>query len=203
MVDAGHGGEDPGAIGNGMREKDFVLKVARQLQALAPDNIRLTRDDDTFLGLRQRADIANRADADLFVSIHANSADSNARGFEVFHNPGSRAGAKLAESVYSSCLPILQPESNHRGVKERGFAVLRYTAMPAILVECEFISNPEAARWLQWPGTPALFAKAIAAGLGLQRQEPDGPMAASNREISDELTLISKQLQAIAKKLEK
>jgi N-acetylmuramoyl-L-alanine amidase len=90
VVDAGHGGEDLGAVGRrGTREKDVVLGVALELAALLrsdPDfKVILTRRDDTFVPLQKRAQIANDANADLFISLHANSAPRrSARGFETF-----------------------------------------------------------------------------------------------------------------------
>ncbi len=90
VVDAGHGGDDLGAVGRrGTREKDIVLGVALELARLLdldPDfTVILTRDDDTFVPLRRRAEIANENNADVFVSIHANSAPRRAaRGFETF-----------------------------------------------------------------------------------------------------------------------
>lgn len=84
VIDAGHGGKDPGAHGrNGTREKDVVLKIARRLKAMVDDqpNMRgvLTRDSDTYIGLRQRMVLARKAKADLFISVHADAAPRGAR----------------------------------------------------------------------------------------------------------------------------
>ena len=90
VVDAGHGGEDFGAVGRrGTREKDIVLGIALQLHKLLESDPEfesiLTRDDDTFVPLKERADMANEVNADLFISLHANSAPrKSARGFETF-----------------------------------------------------------------------------------------------------------------------
>jgi len=89
VLDPGHGGRDPGGIGRGgMREKDVVLDVARRLQArLAADGIRvlMTRSDDRFIPLSQRAAFANRHRADLLISVHANSSRArSASGYEVY-----------------------------------------------------------------------------------------------------------------------
>lgn len=88
VVDAGHGGNDSGATGNGLREKDFALDIARRLSNnLKQDyNVIMTRSDDTFIPLGTRAQIGNNANADLFVSIHLNAASSSsANGAEVFY----------------------------------------------------------------------------------------------------------------------
>lgn len=90
ILDAGHGGKDPGAIGKGgIREKNLVLDIARRLRDMLESkgfDVVMTRDSDEFISLARRADIANRARADLFVSIHANANRSRwIRGFEVYH----------------------------------------------------------------------------------------------------------------------
>lgn len=89
VIDAGHGGKDPGASANGVREKDVVLKVAKKLGQYIEENLDIevvyTRTDDTFIELEERGHIANRAGAKLFVSIHINAARSRAaRGTETF-----------------------------------------------------------------------------------------------------------------------
>ena len=88
VLDAGHGGGDPGNLGNGYREKDIALKVTLEIgKALEQnDNIKViyTRKKDVFIELHERANIANKADADLFVSIHCNAHSSQASGTETF-----------------------------------------------------------------------------------------------------------------------
>ncbi len=88
IVDAGHGGNDSGATGSGLREKDVALDVAQKLASnLKQDyNVIMTRSDDTFVPLGKRAEIGNDANADLFISIHLNAASStSANGSEVFY----------------------------------------------------------------------------------------------------------------------
>jgi N-acetylmuramoyl-L-alanine amidase len=90
VIDAGHGGKDPGAIGrSGLKEKDVNLDIARRLKDILQDEgirVILTRDRDTFVSLRQRVDIANHSDADFFVSIHSNANySSRLKGFEVYY----------------------------------------------------------------------------------------------------------------------
>lgn len=89
VIDAGHGGKDPGAMANGIREKDIVLKVAKKLGGYIEENLGIdvvyTRTDDTFIELEERGKIANRQGAKLFISIHINAARSrSARGTETF-----------------------------------------------------------------------------------------------------------------------
>lgn len=88
VLDAGHGGHDPGNLGNGYLEKDIALAITKNVGALLSKNkdikVVYTREDDTFIGLQQRGVIANEAKADLFVSIHCNSHNSDAYGTETF-----------------------------------------------------------------------------------------------------------------------
>lgn len=89
VIDAGHGGKDPGAVGNGVREKEVTLDVAlrlgRKIKANHPSvRVLYTRDKDVFIGLQERADFANRHKASLFISIHVNSASPSARGTETY-----------------------------------------------------------------------------------------------------------------------
>ncbi len=141
-LDAGHGGKDPGAIYGGIFEKDIVLDVVGHIGALlAKYNVVYTRTDDTFVELSKRADIANAAKADLFVSIHCNSVDNtDANGIEVYHHPNASEAAEDAASLIYSALAAVS-DLRPRGVKSKDLAVLRRTSMPAALVELGFISN--------------------------------------------------------------
>jgi N-acetylmuramoyl-L-alanine amidase len=122
VVDAGHGGRDPGSIGpDGTREKEVTLRVARALaERLGREDgveVVLTRDDDTFMALGERTRIANREGADLFVSIHANSAESrSAAGFETYFlsaakSEDARRVAKMENSAIRYESPEIDPES--------------------------------------------------------------------------------------------
>jgi len=156
VIDPGHGGPDPGAVNNelGLREKDIALKIAKQtaeyLKGLGYDVI-LTRDSDRHVSLRERCDIANYHNADIFVSIHLNGADNpNAHGFEVYHYPDSTEGKRLAEAIAKQMqqLSNLYGGYDWRGVKTAEFYVLKHTKMPAVLVEAGFITSDMDARWL-------------------------------------------------------
>jgi N-acetylmuramoyl-L-alanine amidase len=176
-IDPGHGGRDPGAVGHGVQEKDVVLEVSIELGMLleqAGCDVLLTRIDDVFLELDERADIANALGADAFISVHANAVESpRAEGIETFHFPGSRRGEALASSIQRClverfCPPNAGPDGSvhkSRGVKAAGFQVLRETAMPAALVELEFVSHREQARFLAAPKNQRALAYAIAEGV--------------------------------------
>lgn len=155
FLDAGHGGRDPGAVGNGLREKDLTLAVAKKVGALlgkAGIKINYSRATDIYLSLGSRAELANAWGADLFVSIHINSAENiTARGIETFHYPGSKKGDELARFIQNELIALgfyTNPVHN-RGVKTDTFAVLRLTNMPAVLPELGFISNSQDAKLMQ------------------------------------------------------
>ena len=201
VIDPGHGGKDPGAVGKTAKEKDIVLSVALKLGKLIKKNypnvkVLYTRQTDVFIELNERASIANRNNADLFISIHVNSVDGSAstNGTETFvmglhKNDANLAVAKRENSVilqednYSSKYDGFDPndpESNiifslfqnaysdqslllaasieeefktlkryDRGVKQAGFLVLWKTAMPSVLTELGFISNPDEEQYLK------------------------------------------------------
>ncbi|WDH81179.1 N-acetylmuramoyl-L-alanine amidase family protein [Paenibacillus urinalis] len=142
VIDAGHGDQDPGAIGvTGKYEKNFTLTMALKIEQLLKKepgiNVITTRDDDTFLELSERVKIANNAKADVFLSIHANAGPASATGSETYYN---RSNSKsLANTVHKYM--VQAAGLRDRGVKTGNFAVIRDTTMPAILLEVGFLSN--------------------------------------------------------------
>jgi N-acetylmuramoyl-L-alanine amidase len=206
VIDAGHGGKDPGAIGRGgAAEKDITLKVSLLLRDLLTKQLGtqvvMTRDRDVFVELEDRAKFANKQDADLFVSIHVNAhPQRGTKGLEVYHfgeasDPRALAVAarengtpiestgvgwqylvadllttkKMEESLelaWSTKQALVSHLNSHyevidHGVKTGPFYVLRFTAMPSILAEIAFISNPTEERLMK--ATP--FLTRIAEGI--------------------------------------
>ncbi|MEW6573012.1 MAG: N-acetylmuramoyl-L-alanine amidase [Bacillota bacterium] len=171
-LDPGHGGYDPGAIGpTGLKEKDVTLTVALGVASFlrnTPVEVVFTRSSDQVpwpadknRDLAMRSDIANRAGADLFLSIHCNSAvDSGANGTETYHFQGSTQGAKAAGSIQTRLVQTLKLRD--RGIKTANYYVLRKTTMPAALTELAFISNPREAELLAQPGFRMKAARAVA-----------------------------------------
>ncbi|MEC9489527.1 MAG: N-acetylmuramoyl-L-alanine amidase, partial [Halanaerobiales bacterium] len=145
VVDAGHGGFDPGAIGaNGFEEKIPNLAIAREIAELLADKkhqVLLTRNSDKFLSLQQRVKFANNKNADLFVSIHANSFNnSQTGGVETYYNQSSNNQNRLlAEKIHDKLGRNLGIYD--RGIKESNFYVIKYTEMPSVLIEVAFLSN--------------------------------------------------------------
>jgi len=207
MVDPGHGGDDGGARGpKGLREKAAALEIARavaaRLEAAGFEPV-LTRADDTFIPLWDRAKAANAQGADLFLSLHLNAARTRAaRGSEVYflslgkgddeevvaaENAGAGDAPASADSVVASILDDLAQKAflqdserlavaiqgqlnrlagiKERGVKQAPFIVLRGAAMPAVLVEVAFISNPKEEAKLRDAAFQAKVADAIARGV--------------------------------------
>lgn len=181
VIDPGHGGRDPGAVGpTGTQEKVITLAVGKMVaEILAPvADIQLTRGSDIALGvnlnadLQARADMANFWDADVFVSIHTNSAENRAaHGAEVYTTPGQGQADVLAESIVRAMEDALPELAFRKDIadgdsdKEARLAVLTRTRMPAVLVELAFISNPREGALLENPIFQARAALAVAQGV--------------------------------------
>jgi N-acetylmuramoyl-L-alanine amidase len=230
VLDAGHGGHDPGATGpGGLTEKELVLDVTRRVAKLVDDKldikVLLSRDTDTFIPLKERTSFANRERADLFVSIHANAhASASHEGVETYFlsseatdiaarqtaalensvvqlekaAPGRPAGrenalkailwdlaqsqflmesSQLAETVQDSMTRSLKIPN--RGVKQAGFYVLGGAAMPAVLIEIGFVTNPREEKRLRDPKYRDEIARAIYSGIAAYKKQWDQRMRAS------------------------
>ena len=168
VIDAGHGGKDPGAISSaGYEEKSVNLDVAMQIaQILRDRGIRVitTRSNDTFIELEERAYIANRNGADVFISIHADSSETSSKnGFTVYvARSCSSAATNLANSINNR---MIQTGTSSNGVRQADYRVLTHTRCPAVLVEIGYLSNYWEAKQLKNIDTQRRLAKAIADGL--------------------------------------
>ncbi|NJN89389.1 MAG: N-acetylmuramoyl-L-alanine amidase [Leptolyngbyaceae cyanobacterium RM2_2_4] len=167
VIDPGHGGRDPGAIGiGGIRESDIVLSISQQVaNLLEREGIQsiLTRADDRGLELSTRVQMAQRANANYFVSIHANALNMSrpdVNGVETFYH---RSGRELAQSIQNSIMQSVN--MNNRGVKQANFYVLRNTSMPAALVEVGFVTGRDDAAKLRDANFQTTMAGAIARGI--------------------------------------
>ncbi|MCI0513728.1 N-acetylmuramoyl-L-alanine amidase [candidate division KSB1 bacterium] len=170
-IDPGHGGSDWGAnINNPIRynEKSFNLAlgllITQKLHQLG-HVVLLTRDVDSAVPLETRAQMANNFQADMFISLHANASMSPyTEGMETFYFTGSEAGRSLANLVLRNMLDECYGHLN-RGIKTANFTVLRLTQMPATLVECEFMTNPQQAQFLRDPVNQNRLATGIVRGI--------------------------------------
>ncbi|HPT82815.1 MAG TPA: N-acetylmuramoyl-L-alanine amidase CwlD [Limnochordia bacterium] len=182
VLDAGHGGIDPGAVSpKGVLEKDITLAIARELEHLlsrAAVFVIMVRQGDYDLAdsseqhlltrkrqdLERRVRIAEEAGADLYLSIHANFFPSSIwSGAQTFYYESDPAGERLAKCIQAELVKRLGP--NTRAAKVGDFRVLRDTSMPAALVEVGFLSNPREAELLADPAYQKRVAEAIFAGL--------------------------------------
>jgi N-acetylmuramoyl-L-alanine amidase len=167
VIDPGHGGRDPGAVGiGGLQEKQINTtisnRVQQQLQA-AGITVLMTRSSDVFVDLDARAQYANRAGANLFVSIHANAISMSrpeVNGLETYY---FSSGERLARSIHSAVLRNVSMRD--RGVRTARFYVLRYTTMPSVLVETGFVTGAEDAARFRDPAAVNRIADGIARGI--------------------------------------
>ena len=166
VLDAGHGGRDPGAVGtSGLEEEavvlDVVLRARKGLEAKGY-RVLLTRQEDVYVELYSRAYFANNAGASAFVSVHCNAvAHNQASGTEVYFNtPQSQAFANLMLKKLVAALGL--PD---RGVRNRRFVVCRCTAMPALLLELGYIDHDRDEKLLSDPAFRQKAADAIVAGV--------------------------------------
>ena len=245
VIDPGHGGKDPGAVSGKLQEKNIVLSTALELGAIIgekyPDiEIVYTRKDDRFIELSRRSDIANKAGADLFISIHTNaSKSSSACGTETFVMGVDRSNDNLEvamrennvityESDYSSKYEGYDPTSSEsfiifslmqyayltqslklaaflqqeysgrdnrrdRGVKQAGFLVLWRTAMPSILSEIGFISNPDEAKYISSPEGQKKIAASLFRAVEQYIEQENGNDDAFTRETPLKEASVDKQ----------
>lgn len=159
VIDAGHGGFDPGAVsGNGVEEQQINLKIALKLQRLLEESgttTFLTRVDEDSVGETKREDMKNRKeirdieDSDMYISIHLNSfPQENVKGAQTFYS-NNEESKKLAELVQKKLKEVVEP-SNNRVAKELSTVyLLKNTKNPSIIVECGFLSNNEELTKLQ------------------------------------------------------
>jgi N-acetylmuramoyl-L-alanine amidase len=209
VIDPGHGGHDPGAMGNGVSEAELVLDIALRVEKLLQKQpgieVVLTRKTDDFVSLAERTALANRESADLFLSIHANaSEDGSVRGIETyflnFANNLSAAAVAARENAASGqsmgALPdfvkaialnnkldesrdfatyvqrsmieklrVANRTTKDLGVKQAPFVVLIGAAMPSVLAEISFVTNPQEAKLLKSSAYRQRIADALFAAI--------------------------------------
>lgn len=181
VIDAGHGGIDPGKVGiNGVEEKKINLEIAMRLKRmLEAENIEvvMTRMDDDGLysagasnkkveDMRKRCDIITESMPQFTVSIHQNSyPEEYVKGAQVFYYGDSKEGEELAKILQASLVERLDPE-NHRVAKaNESYYLLKRTPTPTVIVECGFLSNSQEAEFLSTPEYQERAAWAIHMGI--------------------------------------
>ena len=172
IIDPGHGDHDRGARHNKMEEKTLALTTSHLIKDKLNSmgyRVMLTRTNDKFVPLEERAQIANDAQASIFVSVHYNSARTkDASGIEIFYYHKSdksrlNHSKKLAHSVIKRM--VTKTGARDRGIKGGNFCVIRETKMPAILVEGGFMTHPKEARQLKSSNYLEKVAQGIAEGI--------------------------------------
>lgn len=146
IIDAGHGGNDPGNISNGITEKEVVLNIAHKIRAMNENEnieIILTRSTDEFISLKDRADHINSLDADLMISLHLNAHYNNTKnGLELFTSKQNKMHERSTE-VATKMKNALSTNFSVAELKNANFRVLRNVNCPAILIEMGFLTNQE------------------------------------------------------------
>ncbi len=175
LIDPGHGGPQPGAVGpSGLKEKHVALSVSGLIRdrLISAADVRMTRTADVGASLVVRADMANNWRADAFVSIHCNAAaNRDAHGFEVFTAPGQNRSDVLAEEIIKAVaaafpqMRIRADTTDGDRDKEANFTVITRARVPAALVELAFISNPREEDLLRQAAFQERMAGAIAQGI--------------------------------------
>lgn len=168
VLDPGHGGKDPGAMVGDVMEKDITLAVALLVQEQLEGegiSVIMTREEDVYPNLTERADLANQEEADLYISIHVNALENNDSyaGIYTFYHPDKPSDKALAEAIQAAVTSA--SGGIDRGVEGEDYAVLRNTEMSAVLIETGFMSCPEELIKLQDAEYQKLLAQGIAQGI--------------------------------------
>ncbi|MBD2259603.1 N-acetylmuramoyl-L-alanine amidase [Pseudanabaena sp. FACHB-2040] len=168
VIDPGHGGVDPGAVGiGGLQEKHVIFPISLRVREILESQgvtVIMTRYDDRTVELQPRVDVAERANATVFVSIHANAISLSrpeVNGTESYY--ASESGRRLAATIHASMLAATG--MNDRGVRQANFFVIRRTSMPATLLELGFVTGAQDAPRLRDPAWQETMANAIARGI--------------------------------------
>ena len=174
LLDAGHGGKDSGACYKGLKEKNLNLEIiyTRLEKYLNSSDIKAywTRHDDTFINLYTRPELSKKYEADLFISLHMNSASKSANGTEIYYSnknnkvTSTGLSSKKAASIMINTITD-SLNSKNRGVKQAGFVVTKYNSVPSILIELGFITGSSDYKKLKKTSYREKSAKAIYNGI--------------------------------------
>lgn len=154
-LDPGHGGKDAGASGNGLKEKDITLSIAKHIHSILSSDyknvsVKMSRSDDKTVSLKQRTNEANNWGADYFLSIHCNSFNGSAQGFEDYIYNKLSDSSKTASYQNKLHKAVLkQNQLKDRAKKKENLHVLRESSMPALLTENGFIDNKHDAKLMK------------------------------------------------------
>lgn len=201
VLDAGHGGTDPGAQRGITNEKDITLSVVKYLSEFLKAQgiqVHLTRQDDTFISLQDRVDITNKTNPNAFVSVHVNAMESSNEisGLETYFQ--TEQSKELASDIHKNLLDTLKvPDRNIRKAK---FYVINRTEVPSVLAEIGFISNQSEREKLISSDYQKQVAEGLAKGIILYLSSESGVRDISNRTGSEKAKTASKQNLESSKK---
>ncbi|MEP6466521.1 MAG: N-acetylmuramoyl-L-alanine amidase [Parafilimonas sp.] len=177
VVDAGHGGKDYGALGNGLYEKDATLKIAEKIKALSSQygiDVILTRDNDVFMSPPEKSEFANAQNANAFISIHISSAlkDEQAEksGVEVYVSERNKNLLQQSQVLGSSILENMNADfkpASALNTRNAGIWVMDNSKIPSALIECGYITNASDAAILKDDAKIELMAKNILQGIAM------------------------------------
>ncbi|MEP6681686.1 MAG: N-acetylmuramoyl-L-alanine amidase [Parafilimonas sp.] len=177
VVDAGHGGKDYGALGNGLNEKNITLKIAEKMKDLSSEygvDVILTRNSDVFMSPQQKSNFANAQNADAFVSIHVSSAPKNDQiarsGMEVYISERNKKLLEQSQVLGSSILQNMNVDfkpASALNTRNVGIWVMDNTKIPSALIECGYITNANDAAILKNDAKIELMAKNILQGIAM------------------------------------
>lgn len=201
VLDAGHGGTDPGAQRGITNEKDITLSVVKYLSEFLKAQgikVHLTRIDDTFISLQERVDITNRTNPNAFVSVHVNAMESSNEisGLETYFQ--TEQSKELASDIHKNLLDTLKvPDRNIRKAK---FYVINRTEVPSVLAEIGFISNQDEREKLTNSDYQKQVAEGLAKGIILYLCNDSGTREISHGTGSEKAKIANKQLSVSPKK---
>lgn len=157
VIDAGHGGDDPGKVGiNGAEEKDINLQIAEMVKKYLEANdvkVVMTRESDAGLydegasnkkvqDMKKRIELIEEVSPSVTVSIHQNSyPEEYVHGAQVFYYTGSKEGQELAECIQNQLVQKVDPENKRQIKANDSYYLLKKTGVPIVIVECGFLSN--------------------------------------------------------------
>lgn len=181
VIDPGHGGFDPGKVGiTGVHEKEINLNIALKVRGYLEQSgayVIMTRTEDVDLDgddtkswkkkdMVRRSEIANNSDGDIMISIHQNAfPQSNVRGGQVFYHKNSEQGKKLAQQIQTAIKKHADADNKRVAKHNEDYYILRTTKVPAVIIECGFLTNPEEERKLNTDDYQEKMAWAIYIGI--------------------------------------
>ena len=169
VIDAGHGGTDPGSVKQGIQEKDINLQITQKLQKRLEAKgykVVMTRTDDTAISLSNRAKLANQSKGDLLVSIHQNSfKDGTVHGIEVYYNNQKETNDQLLAELIQETLVEKTNAADRKARVYNELLVIREAHMPACLIESAYLSNEDERNLIQTKQYQAKVVQGIVEGI--------------------------------------